>query len=438
MLGRLLAGRHAAVLHLHQRAHRAARRHRPRSLAWRSAIFLAMVVVIFAGLIHHVGAMVVRASRRRPRVASPRRGLPLLGMLLLAAVMVLLGVTMPGSLDGVLSARHGDHRWLTHALVNALRVSARGSVDAETGPRPSDLTVRLGSRGRSPGGGRRARRRRRAGAGDGGGDRRDGDAGRRPEGALRLRADRRRQRAGPVRDPGRLPWTPRGPSCPSISTAVPAANWHEREMQDLFGIVFAGHPDPRPLVVHDGWPQGVFPLRKAFDGSQPRCRSSRPRSFRTWSSRARASSRCRSARSTPASSSRATSASRTVGETVLHLDARLFYTHRGLEKRIEGLLVRSTRSTSPSASAGVCSVAHGLGFCEAVEQIAGVEVPPRARLIRTIALELERLYNHVGDIGNIVRGRELPLRHLGRRAHEGGAPADQRAARRQSLPARAC
>ncbi len=53
---------------------------------------------------------------------------------------------------------------------------------------------------------------------------------------------------------------------------------------------------------------------------------------------------------------------------------------------------------------GVCSVAHGLGYCEALEQIAGVDVPPRARLIRSIALELERLYNHVGDVGNICAG----------------------------------
>jgi Ni,Fe-hydrogenase III large subunit len=53
---------------------------------------------------------------------------------------------------------------------------------------------------------------------------------------------------------------------------------------------------------------------------------------------------------------------------------------------------------------GVCSLAHALGYCEALEQIAGVLAPPRARLIRTIALELERLYNHVGDVGNVCAG----------------------------------
>ena len=92
-----------------------------------------------------------------------------------------------------------------------------------------------------------------------------------------------------------------------------------------------------------------------------------------------------------------------VGETVLHLDARLFYTHRGLEKRMEG---RSPLDAFYVAEriCGVCSVAHGLGYCEALEQIAGVDAPPRARLIRSIALELERLYNHVGDIGNVCAG----------------------------------
>jgi len=65
------------------------------------AIFLAMVVVIFAGLLHHVGAMVfgepTPAASREPEAWSP-----LLGMMLLAAIMILLGLTIPGSFDGLL------------------------------------------------------------------------------------------------------------------------------------------------------------------------------------------------------------------------------------------------------------------------------------------------------------------------------------------------
>ena len=196
-------------------------------------------------------------------------------------------------------------------------------------------------------------------------------------------------------DPGR-------PELPSITTQVPAANWHEREAQDLFGIVFAGHPDPRPLVVHDGWPKGLFPLRKAFDARQrPPVEPAEefphllvegegvlevpvgpihagiiePGHFRFS----------------------------TVGESILNLEARLFYTHRGLEKRIEGLPIADAFYVAERIC-GVCSVAHGLGFCEAAEQVAGIAVPARARVLRTLALELERLYNHVGDIGNIAAG----------------------------------
>jgi Ni,Fe-hydrogenase III large subunit/Ni,Fe-hydrogenase III component G len=192
------------------------------------------------------------------------------------------------------------------------------------------------------------------------------------------------------------------PELPSISAQVPAANWHEREAQDLFGIVFLGHPDPRPLVVHDGWPKGLFPLRKAFDAqTRPAVESAEefphllvegegvlevpvgpihagiiePGHFRFS----------------------------TVGESILNLEARLFYTHRGLEKRIEGLPIADAFYVA-ERMCGVCSVSHGLGFCEAAEQIAGIAVPERARELRTLALELERLYNHVGDIGNIAAG----------------------------------
>ena len=195
---------------------------------------------------------------------------------------------------------------------------------------------------------------------------------------------------------------PTRPELPSISVEVPAANWHEREAQDLLGIVFSGHPDPRPLVVHDGWPKGLFPLRKNFQASQrPPVEPAEefphllvegegvlevpvgpihagiiePGHFRFS----------------------------TVGESVLNLEARLFYCHRGLEKRMEGMGMLDAFHVAERIC-GVCSVAHGLGFCEAAEQIAAVELPARARALRTLALELERLYNHVGDIGNIAAG----------------------------------
>ena len=50
----------------------------------------------------------------------------------------------------------------------------------------------------------------------------------------------------------------------SLVPVVPAADWIEREMNDLLGIVFDGHPDPRRLLLADDWPEGVYPLRKDF------------------------------------------------------------------------------------------------------------------------------------------------------------------------------
>jgi Ni,Fe-hydrogenase III large subunit/Ni,Fe-hydrogenase III component G len=289
------------------------------------------------------------------------------------------------------------------ALIDALRACAGGSVDAETGPRPSDLTLRLGRTGDLPA------------------------AAAMLVGAYAMTLATvvaTDETATPEGDPGDLKVryvfepTARGapdrfvtllicvdaarPEVPSLTTAIPAANWHEREMQDLFGIVPVGHPDPRPLVVHDGWPQGVFPLRKAFAGSQrvpiapanefPHLVAEGEGVFEIPVGPIHAGI-------IEPGHFRFTS----VGETVLHLDARLFYTHRGMEKRMEGLFPLDAFYVAERIC-GVCSVAHGMGYCEALERIAGADAPPRARLIRSIALELERLYNHVGDLGNVCAG----------------------------------
>jgi Ni,Fe-hydrogenase III large subunit/Ni,Fe-hydrogenase III component G len=287
-----------------------------------------------------------------------------------------------------------------NALIDALRASAGGPVDAEVGPRPSDLTVRLGRRGDLPAAaavltGSHAMALATVVA---------TDETVTPDGDLKVRY------IFEPTAPGAADWfvtllvsvDAACPEVPSLTRAIPAANWHEREMRDLFGIVPVGHPDPRPLVVHDGWPQGVFPLRKAFDGSRrvavepaaefPHLVAEGEGVFEIPVGPIHAGI-------IEPGHFRFTS----VGESVLHLDARLFYTHRGLEKRMEGLSPLDAFYVAERIC-GVCSVAHALGYCEALEQLAGITVPSRARLIRSIALELERLYNHVGDIGNICAG----------------------------------
>src|ERR1035438_10665390 len=61
-----------------------------------------------------------------------------------------------------------------------------------------------------------------------------------------------------------MPVPPELPVFVSLTNALPAANWQEREIQDLFGLKLQGHPNPRRCALHDDWPE-VYPLRKDFD-----------------------------------------------------------------------------------------------------------------------------------------------------------------------------
>jgi Ni,Fe-hydrogenase III large subunit len=178
-------------------------------------------------------------------------------------------------------------------------------------------------------------------------------------------------------------------------------------MADLLGFVPEGHPDPRRLVLREDWPAGLHPLRKDFDPTlvPPPTRKD-AYSF------------------IPLEGEEAGHLSvgpihagiiepghfrfATVGEIVLQLEARLFYTHRGIEKLVEG---RTPAAALPVVEriCGACAFTHAVAFCEAVEAIAGVAPPPRAVWARTLGLELERLYNHLGDSGNICAGTGLAV-----------------------------
>lgn len=86
------------------------------------------------------------------------------------------------------------------------------------------------------------------------------------------------------------------------------------------------------------------------------------------------------------------------GEEVLHLEIQLGYQHRGIEPMMRGKNFRQAALLSESI-AGDTSIGHSTAFCEVVESLAGCKVPLKAQAIRGIALELERLANHIGDLG---------------------------------------
>jgi Ni,Fe-hydrogenase III large subunit len=89
------------------------------------------------------------------------------------------------------------------------------------------------------------------------------------------------------------------------------------------------------------------------------------------------------------------------GETVYHLEISLGYQHRGVERALlRGPAKRVLHLAETLA--GDTTIGHTTAHCEALEALAGVRVPPRAQAIRALALELERLANHVGDLGALA------------------------------------
>jgi Ni,Fe-hydrogenase III large subunit len=89
------------------------------------------------------------------------------------------------------------------------------------------------------------------------------------------------------------------------------------------------------------------------------------------------------------------------GETVHHLEISLGYQHRGIERSmIGGPNLRSIHYMETLA--GDTSIGHAIAYCRAVESLSRTHVPARAQVIRGIALELERIANHIGDLGALA------------------------------------
>ena len=196
----------------------------------------------------------------------------------------------------------------------------------------------------------------------------------------------------------RVPVSPDTPEFPSLTNAFPAVNWQEREIQDLFGLQLRGHPNPRRCALHDDWPE-VYPLRKDFDLQTvlPAFQGERHK-FRAVEGEG--------VFQVPVGPVHAGIIEpghflfSVAGEPVLYLQLRMFYVHKGTEKLFENLPVSHCVRLAESIS-GDSSFAHATAFCHAIERAAGVEAPGRARVLRSVCLELERLYNHIADIGAI-------------------------------------
>jgi Ni,Fe-hydrogenase III large subunit len=186
-----------------------------------------------------------------------------------------------------------------------------------------------------------------------------------------------------------------GDEYPSLTPDCPQAHWFEREIAEQWGVRPAGHPWLKPIrfhapyrAGHDAWPRAPGTATEPSVTNFFRVTGDEvhevavgpvhagviePGHFRF---------QC-------------------FGETVLHLEISPGYQHRGVERAI--LTAGPTRAMRyVETLAGDTTVGHALAHAQVVEALTGARIPARAHAVRAVALELERLANHVGDLGALA------------------------------------
>ncbi len=187
-----------------------------------------------------------------------------------------------------------------------------------------------------------------------------------------------------------------GVGCPGLDGVFPAAQRMQRAMADLSGVLLATAADSRPWLRHAAWPPAYRPL---LDPVQPQPSGDptvdqydfvhvegegvheiavgpvhagiiEPGHFRFS----------------------------VVGEKVLRLEERLGYVHKGIERRFTELRAQDGHRLAARVS-GDSAVAFSWAYCQAFESLCACTIPPRAEFLRALCLEIERIQNHLGDLG---------------------------------------
>ncbi len=176
-------------------------------------------------------------------------------------------------------------------------------------------------------------------------------------------------------EPGRASG-PQPADYPGIEALFPCASRMQRAMFDL-SAVRSSDPDRRPWLRHA--PEGYDFVRVAGEGVHEvavgpvHAGTIEPGHFRFS----------------------------VVGEKVLRLEERLGYKHKGIERRFSGLPLAEGHRLA-ARIAGDSAVAYSWAYCQALEGMAACVVPPRAAALRALCLELERIANHLGDLGALA------------------------------------
>ncbi|WP_064607958.1 hydrogenase large subunit [Photobacterium sp. J15] len=187
----------------------------------------------------------------------------------------------------------------------------------------------------------------------------------------------------------------------SITPYIPAAVWGEREVRDMYGLHPVGLPDERRLVLPDDWPEDLHPLRKdAMDYRQRPQPTSETETYQFDNQLGSDKNRI-----VPVGPLHITSDEPghfrlfVDGEDIVDADYRMFYVHRGMEKLAETRMGYQEVAFLTDRVCGICGFTHSVGYSNTIENALSVPVPLRAKMIRTVLLEVERLHSHLLNIG---------------------------------------
>jgi Ni,Fe-hydrogenase III large subunit len=190
---------------------------------------------------------------------------------------------------------------------------------------------------------------------------------------------------------------------PSVGRHHPPAIRLERTIRDLFGLQAEGALDQRPWLDH-----GVWGVRNPLADPPRQPEAKRPYDF--------LASEGESLHQIPVGPVHAGIIEpghfrfTATGETVVRLEERLGYVHKGIEALIAGADLGRAARLAGRAS-GDSTVAYALAFARAAEAAAGIKAPPRAIWLRALMAEMERIANHIGDIGAICNDAAFTLMH---------------------------
>ncbi len=195
----------------------------------------------------------------------------------------------------------------------------------------------------------------------------------------------------------------RGGRYPSVGQYHPPALRLERAAADLFGLAPQGLPDTRRWLDHGQW--GISHPLAAQRGTPAAATSYRFLAAEGESLHQIPVGPVHAGIIEPGHF-RFTAG----GETVVRLEERLGYVHKGIEGLMAGAPIDRAAKLAGRTS-GDSTVAYSLAFARAVEAALGVTPPPRAIWLRALMAELERLANHLGDIGAICNDAAFAIMH---------------------------